>query len=172
MSYSEYLNRMKQRLPTYVDTRPHRDAGHQTEVIKRRAASQTLESKTPTPAGVLVLNGPSTQKTSFYAKAHTVQDISVYNAYIAGQALAQSEKTPKASQIQAVCYSSNVVQEYNDRLRLYPQLAAVQAARNSLNGCCKTCGKPPVFENGCNCKLTVRQQVGLPTSYSRPTLPS
>ena len=29
-SYSEYLNRMKQRLPNIVDTRPHRDASHQT----------------------------------------------------------------------------------------------------------------------------------------------
>ena len=172
MSYSEYLNRMKQRLPTYIDTRPHRDAGHHTEVIKRRAASQTQETKVPNPAGVLVLNGPSTRVTSYYAKAHTVQDTSVYNAYTAGQAVAQTEKVLKPSQIQAVCYSSTVVPEYNDKLKIYPQLAAVQAARNALNGCCKTCGKPPVFENGCNCRLTVAQQVGLPTSYSRPTLPS
>lgn len=172
MSYSEYLNRMKQRLPTYIDTRPHRDAGHHTEVIKRRAASQTQETKVPSSAGVMVLNGPSTQVKSYYAKAHTVQDTSVYNAYTAGQAVAQTEKTPKASQIQAVCYSSTVVPEYNDKLQIYPQLAAVQAARNNIRGCCQTCGKPPVFENGCNCSLTAAQQVGLPTSYSRPTLPS
>jgi hypothetical protein len=179
-SYSEYLGRLKQRLPKVQDTRPHRDAGHQTEVVKRLAASGVQESKTPASAGVLVLDGPSTQVRSFYAKAHSVQDTAIYNEYTAGQAVAQSElrRNAKASQITPVCYSSTVVPEYNDRLARDTQLAAVQAARNQFQrgwntaSCCLVCGKPPVFDGGCECRLTVAQQVGLPTSVSRPQVPS
>jgi len=175
-SYSEYLGRMKQRLPNYQDTRPHRDAGHQTEVVKRLAASGVQESKTPASAGVLVLNGPSTQVQSFYAKAHSVQDTTVYNEYTAGQAVAQSAKpaNAKASQIQAVCYSSSVVPEFNDRLKADAQLAATQAQRNAYQrgyavaNCCKVCGEPPQLKGGCSCSLTVAQQVALPTSGSHP----
>ena len=122
-SYSEYLNRQQQRLQKFVDTRPHRDAGHHTEVVKRLAASGVQESKTPASAGVLVLDGPSTRVRSFYAKAHSVQDTSVYNAYTAGQAVAQSEKTPKDSQIPQVCYASSAVPEINDRLAADAQVA-------------------------------------------------
>jgi hypothetical protein len=179
-SYSEYLGRLKQRLPKVQDTLPHRDAGHQTEVVKRLAASGVQESKTPASAGVLVLDGPSTQVRSFYAKAHSVQDTAIYNEYTAGQAVAQSElrRNAKASQITPVCYSSTVVPEYNDRLARDTQLAAVQAARNQFQrgwntaSCCLVCGKPPVFDGGCECRLTVAQQVGLPTSVSRPQVPS
>lgn len=166
-SYSEYLNRQQQRLQKFVDTRPHRDAGHQTEIVKRRAASAVQESKTPASAGVLVLNGPSTQVTSFYAKAHSVQDTSVYNQYTAGQAVVQSDKTPKASQISEVCYSSSVVPEYNDRLAADSQLAAVQAAKNTFQrgwntaSCCQVCGKPPTLASGCNCSLTTAQRNAL-----------
>lgn len=174
-SYSEYLSRQKQRLPNYIDTRPHRDASHQTEVIKRLAASTVQESRTPASAGVLVLDGPSTQVKSYYAKAHSVQDTAVYNEYTAGQAVAQSDKTPKAPQIQAVCYSPA---EFNDKLVTYPELAKVQAAKNSYQrgwntaSCCQVCGKPPQFEGGCQCSLTVAQQITLPTSVSRPEVPS
>jgi hypothetical protein len=179
-SYSEYLGRLKQRLPKVQDTRPHRDAGHQTEIVKRLAASGVQESKTPASAGVLVLDGPSTQVKSFYAKAHTVQDTAIYNEYTAGQAVAQSElpQNAKASQITPVCYSSTVVPEYNDRLAADSQLAAVQAAKNQFQrgwntaSCCLVCGKPPSFKGGCSCALTVAQQVGLPTSVSRPEVPS
>jgi hypothetical protein len=162
-SYSEYLSRQQQRLQKFVDTRPHRDAGHQTEILKRRAASAVLESTNPRSAGVLVLNGPSTQVQSFYAKAHTVQDASVFAGFEAAQALSQSEKTPKASQISQVCYSSNVVPEYNDRLAADSQLAAVQAARNAyLRGnCCTVCGKPPTLASGCSCSLTLAQRNAL-----------
>ncbi len=162
-SYSEYLSRQQQRLQKFVDTRPHRDAGHQTEVIKRRAAAAVLESTNPRSAGVLVLDGPSTQVRSFYAKAHSVQDASVFAGFEAAQALAQSERTPKASQISQVCYSSSVVPEYNDRLRTDTQLAAVQAARNAyLRGnCCTVCGKPPTLASGCNCSLTTAQRNAL-----------
>ena len=179
-SYSEYLGRQKQRLQIYTDTRPHRDAGHQTEIVKRLAASGVQESKTPAPAGVLVLDGPSTQVRSFYAKAHSVQDTAIFNEYTAGQAVAQSS-TPantKASQILAVCYSSAVVPELNDRLAADPQLAAIQAAKNTYQrgwntaSCCLVCGKPPVFDSGCQCQLTTAQQVNFPTSVSRPEVPS
>lgn len=162
-SYSEYLGRQQQRLQKFVDTRPHRDAGHQTEVVKRRAAAAVLESTNPRSAGVLVLDGPSTRVRSFYAKAHSVQDASVFAGFEAAQALAQSERTPKASQISQVCYSSSVVPEYNDRLRTDTQLAAVQAARNAyLRGnCCTVCGKPPTLASGCNCSLTTAQRNAL-----------
>jgi hypothetical protein len=174
-SYSEYLGRMKQRLPKFVDTRPHRDAGHQTEVVKRIAASGVQESKTPAPSGNMMLNAPSTQVNSVYKKAHTVQDTSVYNAYTSGQAVAQV--TQKPPQISETCYSSTVVPEFNDRLRTDTQLAAVQSAKNQYQrgwsaGCCRLCGKPPVFEGGCGCSLTVAQQVALPTSGGRPEVPS
>jgi hypothetical protein len=179
-SYSEYLGRMKQRLPKVQDTRPHRDAGHQTEVVKRLAASGVQESKTPASAGVIVLNGPSTQVKSFYAKAHSVQDTAVYNEYTAGQAVAQSAMlvNAKTSQIQPVCYSSTAMPEFNDRLRLDAQLAATQAQKNAYQrgypsaACCKVCGEPPQFDGGCQCALTVAQQVTLPTSVSRPEVPS
>ena len=164
-SYSEYLSRKQQRLQKVQDTRPHRDAGHQTEIIKLRAASAVLESTNPRSAGVLVLDGPSTQVRSFYAKAHNVQDASVFAGFEAGQALAQSEipRNAKASQISEVCYSSAVVPEYNDKLAADPQLAAVQAARNAyLRGnCCTVCGKPPTLASGCNCRLTTAQRDGL-----------
>jgi hypothetical protein len=168
-SYSEYLSRQQQRLQKFVDTRPHRDAGHQTEVIKRLAASGVQESRTPASAGVLVLDGPSTQVRSFYAKAHTVQDTSVYNEFTAGQAVAQSAlpRNAKASQISEVCYSSTVVPEYNDRLKNDAQLSAIQAAKNNYQrgwntaACCQVCGKPPTLASGCNCSLTVAQQNAL-----------
>ena len=158
-SYSEYLSRQQQRLQKFVDTRPHRDAGHQTEVIKRLAASGVQESKTPASAGVIVLDGPSTQVKSFYAKAHSVQDTSVYNAYTAGQAVAQSEipRNKKASQITETCYPSSVVPEYNDRLAANAQLSAMQDAKNkyargySTSACCQVCGKPPSLAGKCNC---------------------
>jgi len=170
-SYSEYLGRMKQRMQTVQDTRPHRDAGHQTEIVKRRAAAAVQESKTPVSAGVLVLDGPSTQVRSFYAKAHSVQDTSVYNAYTAGQAVAQSTRVnTKASQINPVCYSSTVVPEFNDRLKADAELAKVQAQKNAYQrgyavaNCCIVCGEPPQLAGKCRCSLTVAQQTGLPTS--------
>jgi hypothetical protein len=168
-SYSEYLGRMKQRMSTVQDTRPHRDAGHQTEIVKRLAASGVQDSKTPASSGVMVLNGPSTQVRSFYAEAHTVQDQSTYNEFTAGQAVAQSDRpvNAKTPQIKPVCYSSTVVPEYNDLLVANAQLAAIQAAKNaygrgySTAACCLVCGKPPVFARGCGCSLTVAQQTSL-----------
>lgn len=177
-SYSEYLGRLKQRLPQYIDTRPHRDAGHQTEVVKRLAASGVQENKRPAVSQNMVLDGPTTRINSPYKKAHTVQDTSIFNSYTAGQAVAESALTPKPAQIQAVCYSSSVVPEINDRLAANSQLAAIQAAKNTFargwntSSCCIVCGKPPQFKGGCACSLTTAQQVTLPTSVSRPEVPS
>ena len=168
-SYSEYLGRMQQRLAKVQDTRPHRDAGHQTEIVKRLAASGVQESKTPASSCVLVLDGPTTRVNSRYAKAHTVQDQSIYNEYTAGQAVAQSElpRNAKPSQIAPVCYSSTAMPEYNDLLRTDTQSALKQAAKNAYqNGystaaCCQVCGKPPVLARGCACSLTAAQQAAL-----------
>lgn len=158
-SYSEYLSRQQQRLQKFVDTRPHRDAGHQTEVVKRLAASGVQESKTPASACVTVLDGPSTRVQSRYAKAHTVQDTSTYEAFESGQAVAQSElpQNRKASQISQVCYPTSVVPEYNDRLAADAQLAAVQSQKNNYQrgwntaSCCRVCGKPPNLAGRCAC---------------------
>lgn len=166
-SYSEYLNRMKMRLPSYTDTRPHRDAGHQTEIIKRVAAATVQESKTPRSAGVMVLNGPSTQVRSFYAKAHSVQDTSLFEAYEAGQAVAQTERNRPASQIQGVCYSADVIREKQDTLRLYPQEALKQAAVNNLKNCCRLCGEPIQYTTACPCNAS-----GLKDTTRRFTTPS
>lgn len=168
-SYSEYLGRMQQRLPSIQDTRPHRDAGHQTEIVKRLAASGVQDSKRPASACVLVLDGPTTRVNSRYAKAHTVQDQSTYNEFTAGQAVAQSElpRNAKTPQISNVCYSSTAIPEYNDLLRTDAQAALKQAAKNAYQrgypsaACCQVCGKPPVFAKGCGCTLTVAQQTAL-----------
>jgi hypothetical protein len=158
-SYSEYLGRMKQRLPKVQDTRPHRDAGHNTEIIKRLAASGVLETLTPATSGNMVLGGPSTRVNSPIKPSHSVQDTAVYNEYTAGQAVAQSSTraNAKTPQIQPVCYSSTVVPEYNDRLAADAQLAAVQAAKTKFQrgwntaSCCLVCGKPPSLAGKCAC---------------------
>jgi hypothetical protein len=179
-SYSEYLNRLKQRLPKVQDTRPHRDAGHHTEIVKRLAASGVLETLSPAVSGNMVLNAPSTQVNSPIKPSHSVQDTAMYNEYTAGQAVAQSSlpRNAKASQITLTCYSSTVVPEINDRLAADTQLAAIQAAKNKFQrgwntaSCCLVCGKPPSFKGGCECSLTTAQQVNFPTSVSRPQVPS
>jgi hypothetical protein len=179
-SYSEYLSRKMQRTQKVLDTRPHRDAGHQTEIVRRLAASGVQEQTTTTVSGNVVLDGPSTRVNSMIKGGHSVQDTAVYNEYTAGQAVAQGALpgNAKASQISLTCYSSTTMPDYNDRLAADAQLAAVQASKNayargwSTAACCKVCGEPPQFDSGCHCRLTVAQQVTLPTSRSRPEVPS
>lgn len=152
MSYGEYLARQQQRLQKFVDTRPHRDAGHQTEVVKRLAASAVLESLNPVNACVTTLNAPSTlsgQRT--FAKAHRVQDCSSVLEFVAGQDVAAISRNPKPPRITEVCYSSNVIQEVQDKLRIYPQLSALQVQKNALQNCCRVCGEPAQFASGCAC---------------------
>ena len=179
-SYSEYLSRKMQRTQKVLDTRPHRDAGHQTEIVKRLAAAGVREQSTTTLSGNVVLNGPSTRINAPIKGGHSVQDTAVYAEYTAGQAVAQSAMAvnAKASQISLTCYSSTAMPDLNDRLRADAQLAAVQAAKNvyqrgwNTAACCTVCGEPPQFKGGCQCKLTVAQQVTFPTSRSRPEVPS
>ena len=169
-SYSEYLSRKMQKTQKFLDTRPHRDASHQTEIVKRLAASGVQETWSPAVSQNMVLNAPSTQVNSPYKPSHSVKDASLYTAYVAGQDVAQAGKTLKAPQISQVCYSSTAMPEINDRLAADAQLAAVQAARNTYGrgwntaSCCQVCGKPPQLAGGCNCSLSVAQQVSLPTS--------
>ena len=168
-SYSEYLGRLKQRLPKVQDTRPHRDAGHQTEIVKRLAASGVLETRSPAVSSNLMLNAPSTLVNSPIKPGHSVQDTALYNEYTAGQAVAQSElpQNAKTSQINPVCYSSSVMPEINDRLAADAQLSLVQAAKATYArgyntaSCCIVCGKPPSFASGCGCFLTVAQRDAL-----------
>lgn len=179
-SYSEYLSRKMQRTPKVLDTRPHRDAGHQTEILRRLAASGVQEQRTTTVSGNVVLDGPSTRVNSMIKGGHSVQDVAVYAEYTAGQAVAQSAMpiNAKPSQISLVCYDISSMPDYNTRLAMDPQLAAVQAAKTiyqrgwNTASCCQVCGKPPTFKGGCQCSLSVAQQVTFPTSVSRPEVPS
>jgi hypothetical protein len=179
-SYSEYLSRKMQRTPKVLDTRPHRDAGHQTEIIRRLAASGVQEQTTTTLSGNVVLNGPSTRINAPIKGGHSVQDTAVYSEYTAGQAVAQSALAvnAKTPQISLTCYSSTDMPDFNDRLAADAQLAAVQAAKATYGrgwntaACCQVCGEPPQFKGGCQCSLTLDQQVTLPTSRSRPEVPS
>ena len=160
-----------QRTPQIVDTRPRRDAGHQTEIVKRLAASGNLESATAASACVLVLNGPSTRQPASrtFNGGHNVQDTSLFNEYTAGQAVAKASLPRNAppTYITNVCYSATSMPDYNDRLRADSQLAAVQAARNAYGrgyssaACCIVCGKPPTSSSGCPCALTVAQRNAL-----------
>jgi hypothetical protein len=179
-SYSEYLSRKMQRTQKVLDTRPHRDAGHQTEIIRRLAASGVQEQKTTTLSGNVMLEAASTRINAPIKGGHSVQDTAVYTEYTAGQAVAEgalavNAKTP---QISLTCYSSTAMPDYNDRLRADAQLAIAQAAKNayargwSSASCCRVCGEPPQFDSGCHCQLTLAQQVTLPTSRSRPEVPS
>lgn len=176
-SYSEYLGRMKQRMVTITDTRPHRDAGHQTEIIKRLAASGNLETRVASTACAVVLNAPSTASPAGYLHGggHTVQDATVYSEYVAGQALAQGARAnTKASQITNTmpCLSSSQLPEINDKLAADAQLSLIQAARQNYgkgyaNNCCPTC-KKVVLAGSCNCRLTAAQSALLKSNIQWP----
>jgi hypothetical protein len=178
-SYSEYLSRKMQKTQKFVDTRPHRDASHQTEIVKRLAASGVQETWSPAVSHNMVLDGPSTRVNSPYKPSHSVKDASLYTAYIAGQDVAQGARlvNAKAPQIAQVCYSESTMPEVNTRIQTGADvngLNRLQAAKNNPTGrnCCQVCGKPPQFEGGCQCSLTTAQQVNFPTSVSRPEVPS
>lgn len=177
-SYSEYLGRYKQRMVTITDTRPHRDAGHQTEIIKRIAASGNRETAVANTACALVLNAPSTLGASgfLHGGGHNVSDTSMYNEYTAGQAVAQGElvRNAKASQISNTmpCLSSAQLPEINDKLSADAELSKIQAARQIYgNGyysnCCLTC-KKSLLAGPCNCRLTVAQASNLKSTIQWP----
>jgi hypothetical protein len=137
-SYSEYLGRLKQRIPNYIDTRPRRDAGHQTEVVKRLAAATVQESLNPAVSGNLVLNAPSTRLTTKWnGVRHVVKDTSLYNEYTSGQAVAQV--TQKPAQIVATCC---VTPEINARMAADSEYAKIVKARQGVRAdCCSLCGE-------------------------------
>ena len=177
-SYSEYLGRMKQRMVTITDTRPHRDAGHQTEIVRRLAASGNLETAVASTACLLPLNAPSTRGSSGYnhGGGHKVQSMSTYVAYKAGQAVAQGalRVNAKASQITNTmpCLSTTALPELNDKLAADAELSKVQAARQTYgNGyssnCCLTC-KKSLLAGPCNCRLTVAQAAALKSTINWP----
>ena len=153
-SYSEYLNRMKQRLPNIVDTRPHRDASHQTEIVRMLAASGNYETLVPNTACTVVLNAPatSTPASMVYGGGHTVQDASAFLAYTAGGALSGGtiRANAKTSQITTTCYTSAVIPELQDQLAGTALVGNVdrtvyanrQGYKTTPNGnCCPTCKK-------------------------------
>jgi hypothetical protein len=169
---------MKQRMVTITDTRPHRDAGHQTEIIKRLAASGNLETAVASTACLLPLNAPSTRGSSGYnhGGGHKVMPMSSYVAYKTGQAVAQAElpRNAKASQITNTmpCLSSSQLPELNDKLAADAELSKIQAARQTYgNGyysnCCLTC-KKSLLAGPCNCRLTVAQASGLKSNIQWP----
>jgi len=177
-SYSEYLGRYKQRMVTITDTRPHRDAGHQTEIVKRLAASGNLETAVANTACVLPLNAPSTRGSSRYnhGGGHRVMTTSRYVEYKAGQAVAQAElpRNAKASQITNTmpCLSSSQLPELNDKLAADAELSKIQAARQSYGlgyagNCCQTC-KKVVFAGTCNCTGASLAPLGLKSAIQRP----
>jgi primosomal protein N' len=168
---------MKQRMVTITDTRPHRDAGHQTEIVKRLAASGNLETRVASTACATVLNAPSTASQSAYLHGggHTVQDATVYSEYVAGQTLAQATRAnTKASQITNTvpCLSSSQLPEINDKLAADAQLSLIQAARQNYgngyaNNCCPNC-KKVVLAGSCNCRLTATQAAALKSVINWP----
>lgn len=177
-SYSEYLNRYKQRMVTITDTRPRRDAGHQTEIVRRLAASGNLETAVAKTACVLPLNAPSTRSAAGFnhGGGHTVQDTSVYNEFTAGQAVAQGAlpKNAKPSQITNTmpCLSSAQLPEINDKLAADAELSKIYVARQMYgngyaNNCCPTCKKTQLA-SGCNCRLTAAQAAALKSVIQWP----
>jgi len=164
-SYSEYLNRHKQRLPNIVDTRPHRDAGHQTEIIRMQAASGNYETVVPNTACALVLNAPSTASAAntVYGGGHTVQDASTFLAFQGGGAVANgaAPQNAKPAQITLPCYTRAMIPELQDMLagtalvgKVDPKVYANrQGYKTTPNGnCCPTC-KRVEFAGSCACKV-------------------
>ena len=179
-SYSEYLGRYKQRMVTMTDTRPHRDAGHQTEIVRRLAASGNLETAVANTACALVLNAPSTRSESGYLHGggHRVMTTSRYVEYKTGQAVAQAELpgNAKASQITNTmpCLSSTQLPEINDKIAADPTgFGAIYNAKQ-LQGkgynTCLTCGatRNPQFASGCNCTGASLLSLGLKSAIQRP----
>ena len=182
-SYSEYLNRHKQRLPNIVDTRPHRDAGHQTEIVRMRAAAANYETVVPNTACTVVLNTPSTASSAntVYGGGHTVQDASAFLAYKAGGALAGGELpvNAKTAQIQGTCYTRATIPELNNMLNGTTALLKVdsnvyanrQGYKTTPNGnCCPTC-KKVLFAAPCACAVPLPvadRGLGFKNTYQYP----
>uniref|UniRef100_A0A6C0JGA4 Uncharacterized protein n=1 Tax=viral metagenome TaxID=1070528 RepID=A0A6C0JGA4_9ZZZZ len=184
-SYSEYLNRMKQRLPNIVDTRPHRDASHQTEIVRMLAASGNYETVVPKTACTTVLNAPSTASAAntVYGGGHNVQDASAFLAFQGGGAIANGaiRANAKPSQITKVCYTSAVIPELQDMLagtalvgKVDPAVYAIQQGHKTTprNGkCCLTCKRTSLAPTCTSCagKLDLPNNgLGYKNTYQYP----
>jgi len=152
-SYSEYLNRQKQRVTQILDVRPHRDAGHQTAIIRQMAAGAVLFNTAPATVCAGSLNAPSTTPANgrvyYKGKAQYVKDAEDYAAYTSGQAVASTEgsKVRKygAQLTSEVCMTNVTLPEYNDKLAADPQLSLIQAQKNAYQrgyatANCPSCG--------------------------------
>ena len=178
-SYSEYLGRYKQRMVTITDTRPHRDAGHQTEIVKRLAASGNLETAVASTSCSLVLNAPSTRSAAGFnhGGGHNVQDAPMYAEYTAGQAVDQGAMpiNAKASQITNTmpCLSSAQLPEINDKIAADPTGFGVIYNTKQLGGkgynTCLSCGATykAQFASGCNCTGASLAGLGLKSAIQR-----
>lgn len=179
-SYSEYLGRYKQRMVTITDTRPRRDAGHQTEIVKRLAASGNLETRVANTACTRVLNAPSTRGESGFnhGGGHNVMDAPMYAEFTAGQAVAQGalQKNAKAAAITNTmpCLSAAQLPEINDKIAADPTgFGAIYNAKQLGDKgykTCLTCGatRNPQFASGCNCTGASIAGLGLKSAIQRP----
>ena len=184
-SYSEYLNRHKQRLPNIVDTRPHRDAGHQTEIIRMLAASANYETVVPNTACTVVLNNPSTASAAsrVYGGGHTVQDASAFLAFQGGGAVANGAvpQNVKAPQITKTCYTRAVIPELQNMLdgtakvgnvdpKVYANRQGYKTTPNA--NCCPTCKRVEFAPtcSACAGKLALPNSsgVGYKNTYQYP----
>lgn len=175
MSCSEYLGRQKQRMTQILDVRPHRDAGHQTEIVRRLAASGNFETAVVPPACTTTLNMTAVVPASqFYSGGgHHVRDAQHRTEYIGGQAVAKSSKVGNAKVgpqlVGEVCMTSATLPEINDKLAANANLSRIQAEKNArargYTSCCPTCRKV-LFASACACVSV--SGAGFKNTYIRP----
>jgi hypothetical protein len=115
-SYSEWLGRKMQNERKFLDTRPHRDAGHHTETIKRQAT--VAIGRRPTGLRVMPASG--------------------YTDYVGGVGYrTATAANTKAPQIAEVC---TIVRE-PVRVNKTPGCCRTCGVVNGANSC--TCVTPP-----------------------------
>jgi hypothetical protein len=175
MSCSEYLGRHKQRMTQILDVRPHRDAGHQTEIVRRLAASGNFETAVVPPACTTTLNMTAVIPASqFYSGGgHHVRDAQQRTEYVGGQAVAKSSSAQNAKVgpqlIREVCMTRSTLPEINDKLAADANLSRIQAEKNArargYTTCCETC-KKVVFAGACACASV--SGPGFKNTYIRP----
>ena len=175
MSCSEYLGRQKQRMTQILDVRPHRDAGHQTEIVRRLAASGNFETAVVRPVCTTTLNMTATMPASqFYSGGgHQVRDAQHRTEFIGGQAVAMSSSARNAKVgpqlIREGCMTRSTLHEVNDKLAADANLSRIQAEKNArargYTTCCETC-KKVVFAGACACASV--SGPGFKNTYIRP----
>lgn len=162
-SYSEYLGRMKQRMPQIIDTRPQkRSASHQTEIVRRVAAAGNLETVRPS-----TVCAPSRMRTfdgNLFSTngGHRVRDAQHITEFVAGNAVAQSRKPGVSNQSLGpqmtgrACMTTANLPEINDKLAADANLSAIKAQKNAFErgyttaNCCNMC-KKVLFASTCPC---------------------